>query len=597
METTCKSEKICKWKNELKKRTKQKTEETKNIQEENLMLPPIEGLSPSEGTTIPIVSRQTQFDFQDEEVVFSKNKPIIEGLKNKETERKNNEKQKRREENKKKTQSFKAAVLSVSNEIKKARVYLYNALYESCYWFVKEDLNMFGKETQTKAQNKSDAKYLQTFAILLLIMPLCVYSSYNWYYLLFYGGTQSKPLGWNSMLDNTNPVASVFNYIFEFVLVPVKWLDLLLFKFIPDFAKSKKDPISPLQTLNFLMLLSFIVLFFINYVEDKTFNIALICFMFIYALVGMYALSIDNQYVFYGLMLLFFPLMTIIGAFGSLLGDFLQFIDITAIVFVLVIVAWGFWAFQNVMTLFSSPNAPPLNWGVMFAYGLNILFRLIVSIALIPLALLFLALYVLWNSFCGIMRFEDSGFFTVVQGMTDFMRSRDGDFYEKHDLSWFKFFNDFLYYFGFVWVAYIMLCLFYLAQYNFVVSSGNLKQFLWIFLLVLIGIFLCLLFITRLRFKSSKGGEGGHHEASVSQPPPTSTPEPPVVQTPEPPVVQTPEPPVVQTPEPPVVQTPEPPATPPVETPPVETPPVETPPVETPPVETPPVAEKPEQPL
>jgi hypothetical protein len=199
----------------------------------------------------------------------------------------------------------------------------------------------------------------------------------------------------------------------------------------------------------------------------------------------------------------------------------------------------------------------------MVLYGLSIIFRLIVSIALVPFAIFLLTVYVLWNSFFGIMRFEKSDFFIVAQGIIDFMRLRDNEFYDKHNLSWFKYFNDRIYR-RFWLVAIILLCFFYFAQCNFMVSSGNLKQFLLMFLPFLIFFFIALLVLAKPEFNESKGGEGfktDYHEPVSPTPEPVSqTPElplEPVSQTPElplEPVSQTPAP--VETPA--IVETPKP---------------------------------------
>jgi hypothetical protein len=281
---------------------------------------------------------------------------------------------------------------------------------------------------------------------------------------------------------------------------PIKLLDSLLFKWIP--MLNPKKNIMPLQSVNFLLLLAFIVLFFINYVEDKKFNIALICFFFVYSISMVYALSIDNKYLLYGLLLFIVPIIGLITAFNNILSKVMEFINVEAIIYVIVILAWVKWAFTHIASIFT--NGPTPNTAIIVLNALYVLIRLIFSIAMIPLAIFLLILYILCNSFFGIMRFESNPF-TVIQGIISYIRRNDKEFYEKHNLTYLQYFNDFLYGQS-TFVAWILLCIFYIIQMPFRVSSSNLKHTLSLFFILMISLLALIIYSFKKESYCSSGG-------------------------------------------------------------------------------------------
>jgi hypothetical protein len=474
------------WKKEFRHSTKKKKRVAPplNVNEEKLIFPPLQTIYEIPPYKSPL--SQEPFIGEPEPFIGPLPKPIVEGM-----------------DTKKGAAQFKAAVLSAGNAIKKARTYIYDQIYEGCYWFVKEDIQLLNskthKETPTENEIKQDASYLQTFIILLLIIPLCVYSTYNWYYLLFFQEGLATPMNFDNSSLVSNPIVSFF---LEFVLVPVQLLDLLLFKWIPSFDSTKNW--SPLQSVNFILVLCFIVLFFINYMENQGFNIALLCFVFAYAMGCVYALSVDNKYLFYGMLFCIVPILSALTMMGSVLGEVVQLINIEAIIYLLVICAWGKWAFLHCVSISTTPVPPSLV--MLILHGLYILIRLIISISLIPLAMMFLNVYILVNSFLGVMRFEKN-WISVIQGIIPYIRRNDKEFYKKHGLESLQFLNNFIY--GrFVWVGWIVLCVFYLLQMPSRISSFNLKHTLALFLVLLITIFLSILYL----FKPSEtcGNIGGN---------------------------------------------------------------------------------------
>ena len=476
-------EKSSSWKKEFSRNKKKKNKPITaplNINEEKLIFPPLQ-------TVFDLPPYENQQEEFDEKMVFKKidPQPVVEGMSSKQV-----------------TQSFKKSLLSAGNAIKKARTYIYDEIYEACYWFVKTDIQLLNnskhKENPSDKQIKRDAKYLQIFIILLLIIPLCVYSSYNWYYLLFFQEGLVRPMDLEGSSIFSDPIVS---FILEFILTPVKLLDLLLFKWIPVLDTSKN--ISPFQSINYLLILAFIVLFTINYMENQAFNIGLICLIFAYAMAIVYALSLENKFIFYGLILSIVPVISLLSVFGSILGELAQFINIAALIFIIVIIAWGKWAFFHIKSVYTS--GVPLTWPVGLFNGLLILFRLILSISLVPLAIFFVIFYILRYSFFGIMLFEKN-WWSVIQGLIPFMKRNDNNFMVKHNLNetFLKTITDFMY--GrFIWVAYIVLCLFYILQMN-VISSANLRHSLYVVFSGLIIVFSCILYLTKRNDSCDTGG-------------------------------------------------------------------------------------------
>ena len=465
-----------------------KTKKRLNIQEENLMFPPIQTVFelPPMKTKDPIIEPLKPLSVKKQEKkdklknILQQPTVIHEGTKE---GTKEGMKEGMSESGQKFKQTLKDVQTAISNFTEIVKTYSYYALREGCYWFVKEDIQLLGgvnEESPTEEELKTDTDYLMTFVILILILPFCVFSTYNWYYLLFYQDSLTTSMDFDSSYILSNPIV---NFFLEFVLVPVKLLDLLLFKWIPSMDEKKNW--SPYQSVNFILILCIIVLFSVNYMQNNVFNIGIICFLIVYGMATVYALSLDSKILFYALLLLFIPVISILTLMGQLLGDALQSIDINALLLAIIVIAWGKWAFTYVASLFVPPSIPP-SLVILVLNGLYILFRLIVSISLVKLATTLIGLYLLFNSFFGIMRFEKS-LSALLQGMIPYIRRKDGEFFQKHHLqdTLLKFLNDFIY--GrFIWIGWIILSLFYIVNIQTNVSSINLQLTLRLLLLLFI---------------------------------------------------------------------------------------------------------------
>jgi hypothetical protein len=275
--------------------------------------------------------------------------------------------------------------------------------------------------------------------------------------------------------------------------MPVKLLDLFLFRITPA-IDSKKDW-SPLQSANFFLILCFITLFFINYTENKGFNIAVLCFVFIYTIAIVYSLKLDNKYLFYALGACIVPIIAVLNIFSSIFSKIIKFINIDAVFYVIIILAWAKWVFMYVISIFE-PSAPPPTWPILILHGLHVLIRLIISVALVPLAIFFVICYLLFYSFFGIFAFEKNGW-DALYGILPFMRRKDKEFYSLHKLDFLQYLNNFIY--GrFIWVAYIVLCLFYLFKIQGGILSFNLKSTLSLFLLLMVSMFVSILYLFSL---------------------------------------------------------------------------------------------------
>jgi hypothetical protein len=386
--------------------------------------------------------------------------------------------------------SIKASTIVLSDTIKNGKTFIYDSIYEGSYWFVKEDIQLLNKTHQEKQSDeniKKDARYLQTFVTAVLILPLCLYATYNWYYLLFFQESLAVPMDLENSFIVSNPIV---NFFLEFVLAPVKLMDFLLFKWIPEFDTDKT--FNPFQSVNFILMFIFIGLFFMNYIENKVANIGVMSLILVYSMAICYALSIDNKYLLAGMLLFIGPILTILSLFGKIFGELFESVNFEAIIYVVVILAWAKWSFEYLFSMFSSPTIPP-NLVMLVLNGLFILIRLMISIMLVPFSMFLFNMYLLFNSFFGIARFEEK-WFSALQGIMPFIQREDKNFFDKHNLSFLQYFFDF-FYGRFIWLGYILLFLFFIIQFPFTLSSFNLKSTMMTLLCSLLVIFISVLYV------------------------------------------------------------------------------------------------------
>ena len=417
-----------KWKTEFRKNKKIKTRPPLNIQEEKLIFPPLQTIF----DLPPLES-----EIQKETFTTTENPPTIEGMSSS-------------------GKSFQKTTKKYLNNFEYIRTYLYNAIYEYCYWFVKIDIPLLNtekhKENPPEKEIKADAKYLQTFVISIMILILSVYASYNWYYLLFFKEGLATTLNFENYVFSNY----IFNYLFGLVLTPVKLLDSLLFKWIP----SLNTNVSPLQSMNLFFLIFFIFLIFYLLIESNNFNTG-----------------------------------------------------ITAIVMAIVIIGWAQWIPITAIEWFSPPLR--INFAIAVAFGIWIILRLIISISLVQFAISFIYLYLFVQSFFGVFRFEKNGL-SALWGIFPYIIRKNKDFYENN--KFLKFLGKFDRYIdpSILWVfPYIVLCLFYLFNLRFNISSFNLVSTMSLILLLLIAMFVSIAFV----FEPKECNSGGSDtQPSVTNP-------------------------------------------------------------------------------
>lgn len=466
------------WKNQPNRRIRQNVKLKQNnieIENENLIFPPLQTVY----DRLPIENSEPKNLTSEQNDTSEQKKALIEGMKN-------------RKKRKKKANEtpIQASTVLLTEALKNGKTFLYDKIYEGCYWFVKQDIQILNNTTDEKLSEdniKSDAHSLQIFVVSVLILPLCLYATYNWYYLLFFQESLAVPMDLENSFFISNPIV---NFFLEFVLAPVKLMDFLLFKWIPTIDTDKN--FSPFQSMNFFLLFTFIGVFFMNYIENKVANMGAVFLILVYTLALCYAFSVNNKFLIAGMLLFIAPILTLLSLFGKIFGELFDSFNFESIIYVVVIVAWLKWSFEYLFSVFSSPTIPP-NLVMIVLNGLYILIRLVISMMLVPFAMFLFNAYLFVNSFFGIARFEEK-WLSALYGIMPFIQREDKSFFETHNLSFLQPLFDVLY--GhFIWLGYILLSVFFLFQFPFTLKSFNLKSTMMTFLSSMVVIFSSLLYL------------------------------------------------------------------------------------------------------
>jgi hypothetical protein len=359
-----------------------------------------------------------------------------------------------------------------------------NALYELCYWFVKSDiqqLNSYHPETMSESDLHHDAALLKTFVLIFLSLPLCVWASYNWYYLLFFDEHKVSAMSLkDSWLGSTIP-----NFFLEFAVSPIQFFDYILFSWIPS-TDPEKDK-SPLQSFNLLCLFIFISMFFINYIDNNTSMLAMLSFILIFSIVFMYALTSQNYYLMIGMFLCLAPLIVVVSLVSEIMGSWISNFQLSGIIIAIVVIAWAKWGFMFAAGLFIPPSPPP-NLVILVVSALYALIRLLISLGLTPFTIIAFNLYVMMYSFFGMAYFEPQGM--QMSGLFDFIHRKDDAFLGGEDAPYWKLGLRAMFSHisgNLLYVGYILLSFFYLIYGWTQWKSFNVKITLSWILAIVIG--------------------------------------------------------------------------------------------------------------
>jgi hypothetical protein len=340
---------------------------------------------------------------------FSREEPLKEGMSTKDS-----------------INTTKQSIKQAGKKFKEFKETISNLLFEACLGFLKVDLPFMHehKEKLTDKQQRADATFCQKSIVRLLIVPLCAYAAYNWYYLLFHKSVESHATDFKALFAKV----SGLEFLLGTTLAPVQLVDWLLFTYIPSKLSPKEgepaSPISPIQSVNLLLLLGFLVIFMANYLDGSVANMGGIIAIGVFMVIFIWAIGQGSLITACGCLVILGLCIGFISAIGSAFSNITKYVDVLWILGGICLVAW----FTDAIKEFTSVM-PPSATAYGFAAFKSVM-RLLITIALVPFSETFLQMYLGFYSFFGLPYYEANWWHLWWEGGLDsLIRVDDQVFY------------------------------------------------------------------------------------------------------------------------------------------------------------------------
>jgi len=284
-------------------------------------------------------------------------------------------------------------------------------VYNSLLLITDKHAMFFLPKTATDKQIRRDSIITLNVLLLLFLIPVIVFASYNWYYLLFD----------KDGLRITDHVSDYLEYFqgddLPFYLKPVKIAITEIIYFMNSFFMKtikKTDFYFIPETIKLYILVFFLFVIFVSYHEEKTkikrtFKFPLVITIFLWVISVCFILS-SNQTYFIIFMFFITSLAIIITIISIITGVGEIFFDVFTQEYMIYIIIAGFFLEWTVKFLIANP---PFNMVTAFLAFLVVVIMGGFVIMLLPYTFFFVYAYILFNSFFGYSRFEGKSFFTT----------------------------------------------------------------------------------------------------------------------------------------------------------------------------------------
>ena len=266
------------------------------------------------------------------------------------------------------------------------------SVYQYIYWVIKK----YASETEKDEEIANDASIVYTCLIFLLIIPIIIYFTYNWYYLLFY-------------TEKTNDVMSTITFDFmknpkrfpgfltEFIWKPTELLHTFLFFILPNFIDPQKN-VSPLQTLNIYFILIVLILGGLFVLLPDQVPISWVFSSIGFFLLIAYLLIRGNYGWVFCFMIFFTLFMYIVNFVSGIAVDFFKLLSDDIFFYIIV---WGYFAFWCAQNLQSYQSGQSQSIIVLIGYLIYFYFRGFITYFFLDYTIFFFKLYLFAMSMFG----------------------------------------------------------------------------------------------------------------------------------------------------------------------------------------------------